>query len=105
MSDRGKHEADLYALSNVIYHVCGLRGIGVSAVYVDADLMAFIRGETWESCVECDRAGVKVEKTRNGSERVTIQPYGTLKPIPVKEKYSGKSSWKAVICYKSKEEL
>lgn len=98
--EREKHRRDLANLSATVSSVLGLRGMGVSAVYVSPALMDFLRGETRESCMEYDYAGVLFRKTRTGLERVTIQPYGTAKPIPVKTKYSGKNPWKATIGYR-----
>jgi tRNA C32,U32 (ribose-2'-O)-methylase TrmJ len=98
--ERDKHKRDLAALSAAVSSVLALRGIGVSAVYVKPCLMNFLRGETRESCMEYDYAGVLFGKTRTGLERVTIQPYGAVNPIPVKTKYSGVNPWKATIGYR-----
>ena len=102
--ERDAHRCDLAALSATVSSVLELRGIGVYAAYVNPDLMEFLRGETRESCMEYDYAGVLFGKTRIGLERVTIQPYGAVKPIPVKVKFTGANPWKVTIGYKKEGE-
>ena len=98
--ERETHRHDLAYLSATVSRVLGMLNMGVYAVYVNPDLMDFLRGETRESCMEYDYAGVLFGKTRMGLERVTIQPYGAAKPIPVKTKFTGANPWKITIGYR-----
>ena len=95
-------EEDYVALVNTVESIFNLRGIVVSAVYVRKDLMEWIRKQAnapfqWQKSVEFEQYGnVLIRTTKSGNERVTMQPYGAVKPIPVKTKYSGESPWKVV---------
>lgn len=97
------------SLVNTIESIYDLRGICVTAVYVRDDLMEWIRKQgsprfSWErSVVFEERGNVAFHKTKNKTERVTMQPYGARKPIPVKGKYSGSTPWK-VVCTLDEED-
>lgn len=95
-------EEDYSALVRTIESIFDLRGIAVSAVYVRKDLMEWIRSQAnacleWQRSNEFERGDVLIRTTKAGNERVTMQPYGAEKPIPVKTQYSGKAPWKIVV--------
>lgn len=88
------------ALVNTIESIYDLRGIIVTAVYLRRDLMEWVRSQAtslqWQRSVDFDEGNVVIRKTKSGAERVTMQPYGAERPIPVKGKYSGGTPWKVV---------
>ena len=101
---------DFKSLVTTIESIYDLRGIGVSAVYVDRDLWEYMVNQsrlppfnTNPNCADqCfTEVDPKVSTTHDGRRviRITIKPYGADR-IPVKLKYSGSNPWKAVVTYR-----
>lgn len=102
----GEMESDFQALVATIGSIYELRGIGVSAVYVSADMMRWMRDRARDRdktyvlhCQAFDEAGVEFGKTLKGNERVVMNPVGAGR-LPVKTKYSGGNPWKIVVGYR-----
>lgn len=98
---------DLYRTVQSIYD---LRGIGVSAVYVDQELFDWMheqcdnKEKNWMGVKWCqyfDEANVECHATKTG-ERMTFQPYGADR-IPIEAKYSGQNPWNIVCGYREED--
>ena len=97
-------------LSTTVQYIYNLRGIGVSAVYVNQELLDWMheqcdnKAKNWlgvKWCQHFDDAKVEYHATKTG-ERMTFQPYGADR-IPIKVKYSGQNPWKIVCGYRDEE--
>lgn len=94
-------------LSTTVQSIYDMRGIGVSAVYVNQELFDWVheqcdnKAKNWlgvKWCQHFDEAKVEYHATKTG-ERMTFQPYGADR-IPIKVKYSGQNPWKIVCGYR-----
>jgi len=102
---------DFDALSATVQSIYGLRGIGVSAVYVDQILYDWMmeqcqnktngwQGSRWQQCF--DDSDVECHRTKNGSIRMTFKPYWCDR-IPIRVKHTGENPWKIVCGYRKED--
>lgn len=101
-------EYDFDALAATVESIYGLRGIGVSAVYVSQALYDWMclqfrnKANGWTSSHWCqcfDESRVECHETKTGALRMTFKPYGADR-IVIRVKYTGKNPWKIVCGYR-----
>ena len=100
-------------LVTTIESVYDLRGIGVSAAYVDEAIWKWMYkqsllppfGTSYKSADQYFTESEAMVKTAQDGKviRASFKPYGATRRIPIKVKYSGKNPWKVVVGYREED--
>lgn len=100
-------------LVTTIESVYDLRGMGVSAAYVDEAIWKWMYKQsllpTFGTAYYCadqyfTESEAVVKTTPDGKvNRASFKPYGATRRIPIKVKYTGKNPWKIVVGHRQED--